>query len=384
MTTDLNEDAVTMTAWLKTEAHSYQRQMKQFIHRSRFMSTLLDAVRTYRRDRHFSSHLRHSIGAATQWERPEAVREVAFRQVQRLMLAAEPFQKKGYPPLSRIRASEVAVLEDALRPADGGSLGPAELAAAARVASLDPSDSGAFSLYLAVFWLINQHVIRALRGSTTAWVVVHLTCWPRLPRAEQCIASFDVARHSDLSHVKLVGTDGHYTFQANERVLGVPSGDGYESLPPKVFQALAILTLATHPSGVLKLDDDHRLLDAQALRQLMRSAATASDAVQYGQVNRMQLPSSHHRAWHFGKCRDAAVGSRVLEMPAPQQWATGSAGYILNRPALWRVLWGSLYYSRWLNEILYEDLALAELATKTGIRVVSTPMERAITAVGEY
>jgi hypothetical protein len=374
-----------MTAWSKIEAHSCQLQVKQFVHRNRFLSALLDAVRAYRRDRRFSTHLRQSIGAATQWQRPEAVREVAFCQVRRLLLAADPAHKKGYPSLSHIRAAELAVLERALQPSATQPLGPAELAAAARVASLDPADPGAFSLYLAVFWLINQKVILVLRRSLGTWVALHLTCWPRLPRAEQCIASFgSAAQRSSLSHLKLVGTEGGYTYEPRDQVLGVPSGDGYESLPHKIFQALAILTLARQPSAVLKLDDDHRLLDPQTLDRFMRSAATAPDAVQYGQVNRMWLPSSHHRAWHFGKCRDAAVGSRVLEMPTPLQWAAGSAGYILNRPALWRVLWGSLYYGRWLNEILYEDIALAELATKTGIRVVSTSMERAITAVGEY
>jgi len=373
-----------MTAWLKTETHSYRRQMKQFVHRSRVLSAMLDAVRNYRRNRHFSGHLRQCIGAATQWQHAEMVRDIAFRQVQRLMAACEPAHRKGYPPLARIRGREIATLEDALRPGATQSLGNAELAAAARVASVDPADPGAFTLYLGVFWLINQHVILSLRGATGAWVAVHLTCWPRLARAEQCIASFGEARLSDLSHIKLVGTGAHYSFEAEDRVLGVPSGDGYESLPHKVFQALAILTLAVQPSGVLKLDDDHRLRDGQLLRRFMHSAATAEDAVQYGQVNRMHLPSSHHRAWHFGKCRDASVGARVLEMPAPQQWAAGSAGYILNRPALWRVLWGSLYYQRWLSEILYEDIALAELATKTGIRMVSTHMEQAITAVADY
>jgi hypothetical protein len=373
-----------MTAWLKIEGYSCHRQMKQFLHRNRLLSALLDAVRNYRRDRHFSTHLRQSIGAATQWQRPEMVREVAFREVQRLLLAPQPAQTKGYPSLSRIRATELAVLEQALRPGANQAMGAAELAAAARVASLDPADPGAFSLYLAVFWLINQNVIQGLRGSTGAWVALHLTCWPRLPRAEQCIASFGLAKRTGFSHIKLVGTGGHYSYQPDQQVLGVPSDDGYESLPRKVFQALGILTLATHPSGVLKLDDDHRLLDAQALHYFMRSAANSPDPVQYGQVNRMLLPSSHHRAWHFGKCRDATVGSRVLEMPTPQQWAAGSAGYILNRPAMWRVLWGSLYYGRWLHEILYEDMALAELATKTGIRVISTQMERAITAVADY
>jgi hypothetical protein len=374
-----------MTAWLKTEVHSYQRQMKQFVHRSRLLSALLNALRNYQRDCRFSSHLRYCIGTASQWQRAEVVQDVAFRQVQRLLCAYEPARQKGYPPLSPIRERDVATLEDALKPRAGKALSAVELAAAARVASLDPADPGAFLLYLAVFWLINQQVIGALRAATpSAWVVVHLTCCPRLPRAEQCVASFAATQAGELSHLKLVGTGAHYTFESDQRVLGVPSGDGYESLPPKVFQALAILTLACQPSGVLKLDDDHRLLDAQKLRRFMQSAAACPDAVQYGQVHRMLLPSSHHRAWHFGKCRDSSVGTRLLEMPAPLQWAAGSAGYILNRTALWRVLWGSLYYQRWLNEILYEDIALAELATKTGIRVVHTRMDQAITAVGEY
>lgn len=373
-----------MTASSKTETPSYRQQMKQFVHRSRLLSAVLDALRNYRRDRRFSRHLEQCIGAASRWGSAEIARDAAFRQVQRLMAASEPALRKGYPPLSRIRAQEIATLEDALRPGATKALGSTELAAAARVASLDPADSGAFTLYLGVFWLINQQVILALRRAVGAWVAVHLTCWPRLTRAEQCIASFGGMSHNQLSHIKLVGTGANYSFEAQDRVLGVPSGDGYECLPHKVFQALAILTLAVQPRGVLKLDDDHRLLDGQMLLRFMHSAATAADAVQYGQVNRMQLPSSHHRAWHFGKCRDAAVSTRVLEMPAPQQWAAGSAGYILNRPALWRVLWGSLYYQRWLNEILYEDIALAELATKTGIRMVSTHMEHAITAVGDY
>ena len=71
-------------------------------------------------------------------------------------------------------------------------------------------------------------------------------------------------------------------------------------------------------------------------------------------------------------------------MPTPLQWAAGSAGYVLNRPALWRILWASLYYDHWLKEILYEDLALAEVAAKTGIRIVNAPLARAIGAVSEY
>src|ERR1041384_378651 len=103
----------TMTACLNSGGY---HEIKQLVHRSRFLSALFEAVRQQQRERRFSGHLRQSIGAATQWERPEAVREVAFRPVQRLLLATDHTRRKGYPPLSDIRATELAVLEAALRP----------------------------------------------------------------------------------------------------------------------------------------------------------------------------------------------------------------------------------------------------------------------------
>jgi hypothetical protein len=155
-------------------------------------------------------------------------------------------------------------------------------------------------------------------------------------------------------------------------------------LPQKVFYGLALLTLACNPESVLKLDDDHRLKNVDELSRLLAYASNSPEPMQLGEVNRTPSPSAHHRAWHFDKCSNPQLNRQLLEMPAPVKWAAGSSGYILNRPALWRLLWASLYYRQWLDQILYEDIALAEVADKTGIRIVHVPLSGAIGAVTEY
>jgi hypothetical protein len=376
----------TATTRSRKEGNSYGHLIRQALHRNRYLSAILEVARSRKCERRFAAHMAESVGVATQWRRREVVRQAAYEEVLPLRsMVVASVAKKGAPSIVRIRADDLSLLAAALHPSSSQAVGEAELAAAAKVASLDPADSGAFRLYLAVLWLLNEKVITALRTSlTTSRIALHVTCRSRLQRAERSIESFGPGNACQLTHLKLVGTGDRYAFDPESRLLSVPSADSYESLPAKVFRALAILALVDKSSCVLKLDDDHRLLNERALDGLLESAAAARDAVQYGQVYRAALPSCHHRAWHFGKCADPMVGARVLEMPAPLKWATGEAGYILNRHATWRVLWGSLYYGRWLDEILYEDVALAELASKAGIRIVSTRMRYAIATTPDY
>jgi hypothetical protein len=355
---------------------------KAFVHRTKYLAAILEVAETRKRQRRFELHLRATIGAAVAWRTPEEPLRVARESVQQLLAIPAPPARKGSPSIPALRAPDLRTLHDALT-LGVDRLDTTHLAAAARAASMDPADAMALRLYLAIWWLLNHEAIADLRAGTGEHIALHLTCAPRISRAERSIESFD-AKPPFLTHVKLIGGGERLAYDRATNVLVVPSGDGYECLPQKMFHALAALTLARHPSCVLKLDDDHRLADAGALESLLQAASRAREALQFGEVNRTPLPSAHHRAWHLGKCGDAPVGSRPLEMPTPLKWATGSAGYVLNRAALWRVLWGSLYYARWLEEIVYEDVALAEVATKTGIRIVKTDMRRAIGTVSEY
>jgi hypothetical protein len=365
-----------------TSADRFFGRIRRFVHRNRIAAAVYEGLQSRRRDRAFAAHLDRSIGVAVNWSDGKAVRSIAAAEVERLLTMRDTVIRKGSPPLDRLRAADLQMLRGVLSAACNGPLQQDAMTAAARVASLAPADGGAFVLYLACLWLQNETTLRALRGSLASRIVLHLTCQPRLARAEASIASFPAQR--DLSHLKLVGAGTEYRLDARSLSLGVPSGDGYECLPQKVFHGLALLTLACNPQGILKIDDDHRLRSASALDALFADASSAREPLQFGAINRTPLPAAHHRAWHFGKCAAAESNSRILEMPTPARWAAGSAGYLLNRPALWRILWASLYYRGWLDAILYEDIALAEVATKTGIRLVQAPMSQAIAAVAEY
>jgi len=262
-------------------------------------------------------------------------------------------------------------------------IGSRELTAAGRIASIDPAEAGAFRLYLAIAWLANAEVLAAMRTTPCDRIALHMSCVPRLARAELSIASFP-PQAAGATHLKLVGNGERHRFDAGSSLLSVAAPDSYEYLPQKVFQGLSLLALAYDPSAIVKLDDDHRLKDSGELDELLSFAAGSNEAMQLGDINRAPSPSAHHRGWHFDKCARTELNDRILEMPTPAKWAAGSAGYILNRAALWRILWASLYYSQWLDAIIYEDIALAEVADKTGIRLVPVRMDHAIGAVAEY
>src|SRR5690606_23476892 len=119
----------------------------------------------------------------------------------------------------------------------------------------------------------------------------------RLARAQRSIESFANGAGLEVAHLTLTGNGERYAYDPKSALLTAPSADSYECLPQKVFHGLAILTLALDPRCVLKVDDDHRLRDAHALRRLIAFASATHEPVQLGEINRTPLPSAHHRAW---------------------------------------------------------------------------------------
>jgi hypothetical protein len=357
-------------------------RVKEWAHRNRAVASWMEQIKERRRNDAFTAHLRASIGQAVHWQSHEEVVQYATRCLAIMRSMQAPAARKGSPSKVGIRAADLDVIKPALE--DDSQIGTEELAAAARVASIDPEEIEAFKLYLAIFWLHNEPLIRALRAATRERIVLHMSCSPRLARAELSMQSFAGDEALNATHLKLVGNRERYAFDTTTSLLSACSDDSYECLPQKVFHGLALLTIACNPSAILKLDDDHRLKSLSELERLLSYAEDSQEALQLGEINRTPSPSAHHRAWHFGKCATADLNSKLLEMPAPSKWAAGSSGYILNRGALWRIFWASLYYRQWLDQILYEDIALAEVAAKTGIRLVHVPLSRAIGAISDY
>lgn len=356
--------------------------LKDRVHRSRFITELVNRVQWRSHERHFERHLADSVGEAVQWQSREHVVADLRNSIELLSLAEPGPVRKGSPSRQAIMNPSLQALKQVMD--RGAEISAADLRVAARIASLDPANLRAFRLYLAAYWLRNEPAIVQLRAKSAEQLIVHISCLPRQSRARDSVDSFERLGRDNAQQLLLVGHASENSFDVDGSVLRITADDSYEGLPRKTFEGLSLLALARNPACILKVDDDHRLKDSVALGRLLDFAAETRGALQMGEMNRVQLPSAHHRAWHFGKCTSPELNDRILTLPAPRRWAAGSAGYILNRAALWRVLWASLYYDRWLGEILYEDLAVAEVAIKTGIRLINAPMHSAIGAVEEY
>jgi hypothetical protein len=325
-----------------------------------------DRSRTIRMKRRFSALLHESIGEAVKWSSLSEVQDITRAQASLIATLQTGPLAKGAPDhyaIRRLQSDTILRQIERDEPTQMGKI----LDLAARVASITPGDIAGFRLYLGIFWITNYNTIQHLRTVRSPYIALHMTCRPRIRRAEQSIESFLMIPPSVLTHLKLVGIGEEYTFDAATGTLGVPSSDAYEGLPAKVFSALLIITLACNPECVLKLDDDIRLADSRALVKLLDAAKDYGRAAQYGDLFRPSLPSGHDRGWHLGKCSDEALSNSVFEMPSPHAWASGDRGYILNRQALWRLAWSSVFYRRWLDHVLYEDVAIGEVADKTWI-----------------
>jgi hypothetical protein len=151
-----------------------------------------------------------------------------------------------------------------------------------------------------------------------------------------------------------------------------------------VFRCYQILVIACNPACIIKLDDDHRLANPKDMLALLYRAARHREPVQLGFLRTLNIPSAHCRGWHIGKCADQTISQQPCEMPAPLTFICGGFGYVLNRPALWRMAWATLYYRQWLDTIPgYEDVAVGEVAEKTWIHKLHSPLN-AISAVTAY
>lgn len=289
--------------------------------------------------------------------------------------------RKGAPDLLRMKkgwAEELKVL------ARLGTVDESALAIAEKMASVDPRDELARRIWLHAFVLCHSDLIHALTPLCGAQVALHMSCVPRLDRARSSVQSFEGSSLTSLQHLCLVGHAKPYELDVSAAVLKVPALDTYEHLPSKVVDAYALLACVPGVQAVIKMDDDHRLGHAGALQRLLDKAAHSKAAVQLGHVYHTPFPAAHSHGWHLGKCKDPLFAEAPYGFPAPLSWATGEFGYVLNRPALLRMVWARLYYRRWLSQVMYEDIALGEIADKLGIVKTPAVMDHALRFEGAY
>jgi len=296
--------------------------------------------------------------------------------------AAGPI-KKGQPDVNAIKralAGEVlAVLDSDLHVRN-----PKTLQLAHRLAAIDMADRDAFDAYVALLEAANAAALQLARSSLTPNVVMHLSCEPRVQRAQESCKSFAAAAPLGLSQVIVVGSSAAhlFDFDVHTRVLTVPAPDSYEHLPAKVVAAMAFFALCG-TQCVVKVDDDHRLSNPQLLQDYL-SRVRVAHPVQMGQRNNIGILGNHVRVWHFGKCADAVRSSQPFTLPGASRWINGAAGYLLNHQAIRLLFWSHVYFPEYIRIGLYEDMTVSDLIERQGGRLVQADMHSALGVVDQY
>jgi hypothetical protein len=288
---------------------------------------------------------------------------------------------KGHPDINAIKRKLGQQVQRELASGDAALA----LRSAHRMAAMDMRDTQSFRFYLGLVNLVNAATFAQLRAALTRHVVMHLSCAPRIARAQESCQSFAPAQAQGISQIIVVGSASalRFEYDAASRVLTVPASDAYEHLPAKVVAAMACFALAGHVEAVLKVDDDHRLKQLEEL-QRMFDRVHSRNPVQMGRRTNIGVLGHHVRVWHFGKTADPALSDLPFSLPGTTRWLNGANGYFLNQQALRLLWWSHVYFSEYIRIGLYEDITISDLIERQGGRLEMADMKRVLSTVDSY
>ena len=233
-----------------------------------------------------------------------------------------------------------------------------------------PEFDDSFSRFGSVFLEYNREPLKLFERTyaTSKFVVVHVSCQPKLAIAERSSSSFADST-SEVETLRIVGDksfpENKFHFDAGRRLLIVPANDAYEGLPTKVIKSFLFMGLARVTVPILKLDDDIICDDLAALKIVLSHVLGKSD---YG--GRVLPPAtrlSDSQFWHFGKCENSDINFRPDGMffffpyvAGACYWLSGEAINLLSKIALLQ--------DRYFETELYEDRAVGTALNYYGIR----------------
>ena len=198
--------------------------------------------------------------------------------------------------------------------------------------------------------------------------MVHVSCRPKLARAELSSSSFSDPT-SEVETLRIIGDESFpenkFHFDAGRRLLVVPANDAYEGLPTKVIKAFLFMGLSRITVPVLKLDDDVICDDLTVLKTVLKDVLSRSD---YG--GRVLPPAtrlSDSQFWHFGKCKNPDINFRPDGLFFFCPYAAGAC-YWLSGGAINLLSKAALLHDRYFETELYEDRAVGTALNYYGVR----------------
>ncbi len=159
-----------------------------------------------------------------------------------------------------------------------------------------------------------------------------------------------------------------FEHDAETAVLRLPVSDVYEDLPAKVFETWTLFEALGTKHGVLKIDDDTRVLPDMAA-DIDEARAVFAQADYMG----ITIASPFHdRCWHHGKC--ATPVSPFYGKPFVAPWARGAL-YFLSKGALTALTSHYLRFPGCLAGELYEDKATGDILHGLGVSALDYAIE---------
>lgn len=227
--------------------------------------------------------------------------------------------------------------------------------------SLHPQNSAFQALMARLFLVLNGEPIQRLRQDLQGqWLVAHVSCQPRVDRAQASVESFP-ADTPGLRHLIVVGDPDHqaggFLVDYDGTCLKLSCRDDYEGHCEKCLHLYGLLAWTAAPALLYKLDDDVALSRWDDFRAHLEDLQGAG-AVYAGHV---VAGSPNHRkfwhGWHLQKCRDAALESMGYQAPIASAYAEGGFGYALAPAALDALAYAYFTHRAFLESftILYED-----------------------------
>lgn len=257
-----------------------------------------------------------------------------------------------------------------------------------RIASFDIKDEAAFQIYLDFKRLLYSEVTTLIEAKHPQTAVLHISCHPRLHRAQASAHSFEGAGIDHSVDVIVYGRpqdEPHATLHPNGSILvSLPTKDEYENLGGKVVQALGLLALVPSIKAAVKVDDDHRAKDFEILSRFLKDAAKQTHPTIWGDGYRPPHLGGHHRGWHLGKTQRESQLEQPFEFPSPAIWARGGAAYLINKPALGSILWSEVYLQSFVQGSLYEDVLMSDMILRSGGSIRTIQIAEGIHAPAPY
>lgn len=199
-----------------------------------------------------------------------------------------------------------------------------------------------------------------------------------LPVVMSCDAYLDKARETaravtdryfGVPPVIVTGGDAlAFDHLAEAAVLRLPVSDVYEDLPAKIFESWTLFEALGARHGVLKIDDDTRVLP-EMTADIGEAQAVFAQADYLGVAITSPL---HDRCWHHGKCTTPV--SPFYGKPFVAPWARGAL-YFLSKSALTALTSHYLRFPGCLGGELYEDKATGDILHSLGVSAFDFAIE---------